>query len=156
MAPKPRGGGLVKGHTNVSDARTDCVVSPIRARLAVLGRFDPFLCRALLAFGSETACKRRSSKCSASRIRRHSPRHHQHRRIVCAWWPDEGSALEMACSGGRSIACEGAQLIEPVDLPNLCRGCATAVSCRSASCTSRTACPFPVCTSVAHLEPRYM
>ena len=29
-----------------------------RARLAVLCRFDPFLCRALLAFGSETACKR--------------------------------------------------------------------------------------------------
>jgi hypothetical protein len=29
-----------------------------RARLAVLGRFDPFLCRALLAFGSVTACKR--------------------------------------------------------------------------------------------------
>ena len=37
--------------------------------------------------------KGRSSKCSASRIRRHSPRHHQHHRIVCAWWPDEGSAL---------------------------------------------------------------
>jgi len=46
-------------------------------------------------------------------------------------------------------------LIEPVDLPNFCRGCATAVSCRAASCTSSRACPFPVCTSVAHLEPRY-
>ncbi len=44
--------------------------------------------------------KGRASKSSASRIRRHSLCHHQHRRIVCAWWPDEGSAPEMAYSGG--------------------------------------------------------
>ena len=111
--------------------------------------------RTLLAFGSESASEDRAREelqRAADPLLQPLASH----RIVCAWWPDEGSALEMAYSGGRSIACEGARLIEPVDLPNLDRGCATAVSCRSASCTSRTACPFPVCTSVAHLEPRYM
>ncbi len=75
------------------------------------------------------------------------------RRSIGAWWPDEGSAPEMAYSdGNRSYSFEGACMIGPMPT-GPCRGCATAVSCRSASCTSRSACPCPVrcahCTSLA-------
>ena len=61
----------------VSDARTDCAVSPIQARHDVHGRFAPFrVCRALLAFGSESASEdRHANKCGAPRIRRRSRTH---------------------------------------------------------------------------------
>ena len=62
-ATKPYGGSIERSFMTVSrDLGGVCrALQPAqkhRARLAVLGRFDPFLCRALLAFGSETACKR--------------------------------------------------------------------------------------------------
>ena len=45
------------------------------------------------------------------------------------------------------------------DTTGPCRGCATAVSCRAASRTSRRACPCPVLLCTPHIklaEPRYM
>ena len=49
-----------------------------------------------------------------------------------------------------SIALEGARMIEPL-LTEPCRGCATAVSCRAASRTSRRACPCPVLLCTLHI-----
>jgi len=117
----------------------------------VHGRFDPF------SGVQGTSCLRirvgqrgHASECGAPRIRRRS---HQH--------PTEASAL-----GGpmkdRLRRWLTPMLIDRMrrgthdraDATGPCRGCATAVSCRAASCMSRRPCPRPVCygahcTSVA-------
>ena len=109
----------------------------------------PFrVCRALLAFGSESASEdRHANKCSASRIRRRSRQH-----------PTEASAL-----GGpmkdRLRRWLTPMLIDRMrrgthdraDANGPCRGCATAVSCRAASRTSRRACPCPVLLCTQHI-----
>ena len=107
--------------------------------------------RALLAFGSESASEdRHASKCSASRIRRRSRQH----------------LIESYALGGPMkdrlrrwltpvvIDCTRRGTHDRADVTEPCRGCATAVSCRAASRTSRRPCPRPVCygahcTSVA-------
>jgi hypothetical protein len=87
----------------VSDARTDCTGSPMRARLARRGyRFTLFrMRRALLSFGSESAIQDRARK-QVQRVADPSSQPPASRRSIGAWWPDEGSALylEMAYSGG--------------------------------------------------------
>jgi len=116
----------------------------------VHGRFDPF------SGVQGTSCLRirvgqrgHASECGAPRIRRRS---HQH--------PTEASAL-----GGpmkdRLRRWLTPMLIDRMrrgthdraDATGPCRGCATAVSCRAASCMSRRPCPCLVCcahcTSVA-------
>jgi hypothetical protein len=57
------------------------------------------------------------------------------RRSICAWWRDEGSALEMSYSGGDRSHTKG-HMIEPMQ-PNLAEAVrSAAVSCRAA--TGRT------------------
>ena len=106
--------------------------------------------RALLAFGSELASwQGQASKCRASRIRRRSGKH-------LAEAPALGGPMKdrlrrwltpVVIDRTRRGTHDRADVTEP------CRGCATAVSCRAASRTSRRACPCPVlprtCTSVA-------
>ena len=52
-----QGYGLRNAAVDAAD-EPDAAGPEAQGGFAVLGRFAPFLCRALLAFGSETACKR--------------------------------------------------------------------------------------------------
>ena len=57
------------------------------------------------------------------------------------------------------IDCTRRGMHDQADANGPCRGCATAVSCRAASRTSRRACPCPVLLCTPHIklaEPRYM
>jgi hypothetical protein len=73
------------------------------------------------------------------------------RRSIGAWWPDEESALSWPIPMVIDRMRRGTHV--RADATGPCRGCATAVSCRAASCMSRRPCPRPVCcahcTSVA-------
>ena len=56
-------------------------------------------------------------------------------RSIGARWSEEGSALEMADSGGIARSRRGTH--DRADATGPCRCCATTVSCRAANCTSR-------------------
>ena len=132
----------------MSDARTDCAVSLIRARLAVLGRFGPFSgVQGTPSLRIRVGQRGHASECGAPRIRRRS---HQHLA--------EASAL------GGPMKDRLRRWLTPVvidrirrgthvraDATGPCRGCATAVSCRAASRTSRRACPCPVLLCTLHI-----
>ena len=105
--------------------------------------------RALLAFGSESASEDRARE----QVRRAADPSSQPpalHRSIGAWWPDDGSALyrwltpvviDRTRRGTHNRA----------DANGPCRGCATAVSCRAASRTSRRACPCPVLLCTLHI-----
>ena len=90
-----------------------------------------------------------ANKCSASRIRRRS---RQHRAQASALRGPRNDRLQRWLT---PVVIDRTRrgTHDRADADGPCRGCATAVSCRAASRTSRRACPCPVllciCTSVA-------
>ena len=104
--------------------------------------------RALLAFGSKSASEdRHASKCSASRIRRRSRQHLIESYALGGPMKDRLRRwlTPVVIDRTRRGTHDRADVTEP------CRGCATAVSCREASRTSRRACPCPVLLRTLHI-----
>ncbi len=87
--------------------------------------------------GARTSAADPSSQQPASRI------------IIGARWPDEGSVLEVASPVVIDRTRRGTH--DRADVTEPCRGCATAVSCRATSRTSRNACPCPVLLRILHI-----
>ena len=112
------------------------------------GRSDPFSgVQGTSGLRIRVGQRGQENKCSASRIRRRSRQH-----------PTEASAL------GGPMKDRLRRWLTPVVIDRIrrgthdradangpCRGCATAVSCRAASRTSRRACPCPVLLCTLHI-----
>ena len=146
---------LVTAVTSVRRSDRLCS-SLIRARLDVHGRFDPFSgVQGTSGLRIRVGQRGHASECGAPRIRRRS---HQHLA--------EASAL------GGPMKDRLRRWLTPVvidrmrrgthdraDATGPCRGCATAVSCRAASCMSRRPCTQSAMVHTAHrwrklAEPR--
>ena len=144
----------------VSAARTECVGSLLRARLARAGyRFACFLDAqgtpslrirvGQRGQGTRTSAARRGSVVAPASIPQKHPRLVARGRIGSRWLTPV--VIDRIRRGTHDRA----------DANGPCRGCATAVSCRAASRTSRRACPLP--SPAAHTahrwrkleEPRY-
>ena len=84
----------------VADARTECTGSLIRARLGVCTvEMTAFrMCRALLGLRIRDGQQRAREQ--VQRVADPSSQPPASRRSIGDWWPDEGSALEMAYSDG--------------------------------------------------------
>ena len=127
----------------VSDARTDCAGSLIRARLACAG--SRYACFSD-AQGTPSLRIRvgqrgqHASKSRASRIRRRSGRHLTD--VSALGGPMMDRLYRWLTS--MVIDCTRRGIHDQADANGPCRGCATAVSCQAASRTSRRACPCPV------------
>ena len=109
--------------------------------------------RALLAFGSESASEDRARERAREQVQRVADPSSQppaSRRSIGAWWPEEGSALERWLT---PVVIDRTRrgTHDRADASGPCRGCATAVSCRAASRTSRRACPLPSLLRTLHI-----